>query len=230
MALLIIAIIGLLALVAVYVIARPPMAGVQLIAAALFLGIAGYSWQGSPSLASAAKEPREDAAEADEALLATRNAMGERFGDAQQWLIIADAQSRQGKFTAAATVLRNAVKEHPENVDLWVALGNALVGHSDGALSPASQFAYQRAATIAPEHPAPPFFLGLSLAQSGRLEDARAIWKELYDRAPEEAPYRADLEQRLARIDSMIGPAIGAPVSGPDGSDNSSPDLEQPAP
>ncbi|MEO1045313.1 MAG: tetratricopeptide repeat protein [Pseudomonadota bacterium] len=228
MALLFIGIIGLLALIAVYVIARPPMAGMQLIAAALFLGIAGYAWQGSPTLESANKAPREEAAEADEALLATRNAMGERFGDAQQWLILADAQSRQGKYTAAAKVLRNAVKDHPENVDLWVALGNALVGHSDGLLTPASQFAFQRAATLSPEHPAPPFFMGLSLAQSGRLEDARAIWKELYDRSPEDAPWRADLEQRLARIDSMIGPTQ-LPGQGTDKKPESgSPDTEQP--
>lgn len=214
MALLFLGIIGLIVLILVYVIARPPLAGVQLMAAAFFLGIAGYAWQGSPDQESAAKAPREAELAADETLAATRDSMGERFGDAQQWLILADAQSRQGKFTSAATILRNAVKEHPQNVDLWVALGNALVGHSDGFLSPASQFAFQQAAGIAPEHPAPPFFLGLSLAQSGRLEDARAIWRELYDRTPEEAPWRADLEQRLARIDGMIGagPAPAAPA------------------
>ncbi|MEM1131407.1 MAG: tetratricopeptide repeat protein [Pseudomonadota bacterium] len=213
MALLFIGIIGLLALIAVYVIARPPMAGMQLMAAALFLGIAGYVWQGQPSLESATKAPREDVAEADEALIKTRSNMGERFGDAQQWLILADAQSRQGKFTAAATVLRNAVKEHPDNADLWLALANALVGHSDGLLTPASQFAYQRAADIAPDHPGPPFFIGLSLAQSGRLEEARSIWKELYDRSPEDAPWKADLETRLARLDGMIGAVPVAPVN-----------------
>ncbi|MET0180090.1 MAG: cytochrome C biosynthesis protein, partial [Novosphingobium sp.] len=75
--------------------------------------------------------------------------------------------------------------------------------------------AFQRAADIAPQHPGPPFFMGLALAQSGRLAEARAIWGELAGRAPAGAPWKADLEARLARLDAMLGqqtpPAAGAP-------------------
>jgi cytochrome c-type biogenesis protein CcmH len=69
-----------------------------------------------------------------------------------------------------------------------VALGNTLVGHSDGLITPAAQFAFQKAAKISPEHPGPPFFMGLALAQSGKLVEARAIWAELLRRAPADAP------------------------------------------
>ena len=69
------------------------------------------------------------------------------------------------------------------------------------------------AADIAPQHPGPPFFMGLALAQSGRLAEARTIWAALLERAPAEASYRGDLESRLARIDTMIvGQGGGAPV------------------
>jgi hypothetical protein len=89
---------------------------------------------------------------------------------------------------AAATVLGKAVKADPNDADLWVALGNTLVGHSDGLITPAAQFAFQKAAKISPEHPGPPFFMGLALAQSGKLVEARAIWAELLRRAPADAP------------------------------------------
>lgn len=144
--------------------------------------------------------------------------MGGNFGDARAWLVLADAQSRQGKFATAATALSKGLETYPDDVDLWVALGNALVGHSNGLLTPASQFAYQKAATLSPDHPAPPFFLGLALATSGQLPQARAIWAELLERSPPEAEWREDLTGRLARIDALIAQQNGAPAPGMPGS------------
>ena len=190
----------------------------ELSGAALFLGIAGYAWQGQPSLAGSPKEPVEKLSMFDEDLAKQRDEMGGNFGDARAWLVLADAQSRQGKFATAATALSKGLQTYPEDTDLWVALGNALVGHSNGLLTPASQFAYQKAATLSPDHPAPPFFLGLALATSGQLPQARAIWAELLERSPPEAEWREDLAGRLAQIDAMIAQQSGAPAPGMPGS------------
>ena len=182
-----------------------PRSGWEWTGAALLLGLAGYALQGSPGQPGSPRPPVENPGTADAALIAQRQAMGSAFGTGQSWLVVADGLSRQGQFGAAAQVLRTAVKKNPRDADLWVALGNALVGHGDGFISPAAQFAFQRAATISPAHPGPPFFMGLALAQSGRLAEARAIWARLLEQAPKEASYRADLESRLARLDAMIG-------------------------
>ena len=182
-----------------------PRAGWELTGAALLVGVAGYALQGSPAQPGAPKVPVETAATAGAEVIKQRQAMGAAFGSGQQWLIIADGLARRGQYGSAAQVLRTAVRQNPRDPDLWVALGNALVGHSAGLISPAAQFAFQRAATIAPAHPGPPFFMGLALAQSGRLAEARAIWARLLEQAPKEASYRADLESRLARLDAMIG-------------------------
>ena len=182
-----------------------PRNGWEWAGAALLLGLAGYALQGSPGQAGAPKPPVENPGTADAALIAQRQAMGSAFGSGQSWLVVADGLSRQGQYGAAAQVLRTGVHQNPKDADLWVALGNALVGHGDGFISPAAQFAFQRAATISPTHPGPPFFMGLALAQSGRLAEARAIWARLLEQAPKEASYRADLESRLARLDAMIG-------------------------
>lgn len=187
-----------------------PRGGWEWVGAALLLGLAGYALQGSPSQPGAPKEPIETEKTADQALVAERQKLGGAYTAGQEWLVVADALSRQGQYGSAAQVLRSAVKQNPRDADLWVALGNALVGHGGGFISPAAQFAFQRAANISPQHPGPPFFMGLALAQSGRLTEARAIWAELLARAPKDAGYRSDLESRLARIDGMIAAQGGA--------------------
>ena len=187
-----------------------PRNGWEWTGAALLLGLAGYALQGAPSQPGAPKPPVENSGTADAALIAQRQTMGSAVGSGQSWLVVADGLSRQGQFGAAAQVLRTAVHQNPKDADLWVAQGNALVGHSNGFISPAAQFAFQRAATISPTHPGPPFFMGLALAQSGRLAESRVIWARLLEQAPKEASYRADLESRLARLDAMIGEQAGA--------------------
>ncbi len=193
-----------------------PRGTYELTGAALLLGVAGYAWQGNPGMAGVSIEPTEKPNSFDDSSIESRKEMGERFGSAQEWLIFSDALNRSGKHGAAANYLRNGVKEHPNNPDLWVGLGNALVVHADGIITPAAQFAFQKAADISPEHPGPPFFLGMAYAQSGKIDQARAIWTELLERSPEEAPWRKDLESRLAAMEKMQ-PALPMPENAPDG-------------
>lgn len=201
-----------------------PRTGWEITAAALLFGISGYALQGHPGQPGAPQAPVESAKLADQTLIKERQQMGAAFGQGQSWLILADALTRQGQFGAAADVLHRAITKSPQDADLWVALGNALVGHTDGVITPAAQFAFQKAANIAPDHPGPPFFMGLALAQTGRLAEARTLWAELLARSPADAPYRADLQQRLQRLDSMIaeqaqmqGSMAGAPAEAPSG-------------
>ncbi len=188
----------------------------EITAAALLLGVAGYAWQGHPGMAGVSVEPTEKPNSFDDDSIDARNEMGERFGTAQEWLIFSDSLNRAGKHGAAANYLRNGVKEHPDDPDLWVGLGNALVVHADGVITPAAQFAFQKAADLSPEHPGPPFFLGLAYAQSGKIDQARAIWTELLERSSEDAPWRADLESRLAAME-RAQPALPMPPNLPAG-------------
>jgi len=210
----VILLLAALAFVVMAWVLKLPRAGWEITGAALLFGISGYALQGHPGLAGAPKAAAENQKVADAELLKQRAAMGDQYGKGQSWLILADGLSRQGQYGAASALLGNAVQKEPKDADLWVALGNALVGHSDGLITPAAQFAFQKAASIAPDHPGPPFFMGLALAQSGRLADARAIWAELLRRSPADAPYRQDLEARLARIDSMLVASGQAPPGG----------------
>lgn len=193
---------------------KMPRAGWELAGAALLVGIAGYALQGHPAMPGAPKAPVENKRAADEAMIKQRQQMGDAFAQGQSWLVLADGLARQGQFGAAAEVLRKGSEQFPKDADIWVSMGNALVGHSDGLITPSAQFAFQKAATIAPDHPGPPFFMGLALAQSGRLAEARTIWAELLERSPADAPYRADLSERVQRIDSMLAMAAGSTTAG----------------
>ena len=190
-------------------VGKLPRALWELTAVALLLGMAGYAWQGQPGMAGVPVMPKQATNGFAETMISDRKQLGERFGNAQQWLIFADALSRQGHYGDAANFLRNGVKKHPDDADLWVGLGNALVAHGGGAITPAAQFAFERASEIAPDHPGPAFFKGLAFAQSGQLDRARELWQALLDRSPDDAPWRADVESRVQLLSRLLGETDG---------------------
>lgn len=203
--------LALAAFLAAAFLLRAPRSGWEAIGAALLLGVAGYGLQGSPGLPAAPGRPAENGDAGAAALVQARQQLGgQAVLPGNQWIVIADALARHGQYAEAAGVLQGAVEQEPRNAEAWLALANALVGHSDGMLTPAALYAYRHAAEASPEHPGPPFFLGLALAQSGRLMEARRIWSELLDGSPPEAPWRADLEQRLGQLDAFIARQGGA--------------------
>jgi cytochrome c-type biogenesis protein CcmH len=179
--------------------------GWEAIAAALLLGIAGYGLQGRPGLPGAPKTPAEKISSDPAALVAARKALnGKDMSQEDNWVVTADAFARHGQYADAAGLLRGVVDNDPKDADAWLALANALVGHAEGTLSPAALYAYRHAAEAAPSHPGPPFFLGLAMAQSGRFAEARQLWADLLQRTPPDAPWRADLQDHLARLDALI--------------------------
>lgn len=199
---------GILALtcfLAMALVLKLPRRTWEVSAAALILGLAGYALQGNPSMAGSPTAPKEKVAgaEAAEAVKA-RKAMGNGSTVTDKYMTPADALARHGQYGDAAELLRGAVAEQPNNGEAWLAMANALVGHAEGNLSPASVLAYRNAERAAPDHPGPPFFLGLALAQSGRTEEGRAVWAELLARSPADAPWRGELTARLADLDAFI--------------------------
>lgn len=184
---------------------RTPRSGWEAVGAALMLGAAGFAWQARPAQPGSPKAPAETAKASGEALVAARKQLSAQ-GDQQvsSWSVIADGLARNGSYGDAAGVLLGEVRRHPANADAWLAMANDLVAHADGALTPAARFAYDRAAAADPAHPGPAFFLGLALATNGKLDEGRDTWAALLARAPKDAPWRADLEQRLARLDAFI--------------------------
>ncbi|HEY9579326.1 MAG TPA: tetratricopeptide repeat protein [Rhizorhapis sp.] len=200
---------------------RIPRSAWELVASALLVGLAGYAWQGNPSLAGAPKQAAARNSAFDEDIAKLRKNMGERFSQAGQWLVLSDAFNRQGKHEDAANVLRVGLRQYPKDANLWLGLGNALMVHGNGILSPAAEFSFRKAIRLAPEQPAPAYFYGLALAQSGQLQQAEKIWGDLLARAPVDAQWRPELEQNLAFVRRALGDGA------PDLSGNGTPGREQ---
>ena len=167
-------------------------------AAALLLGGAGYALQGKPGVAGSPRATRSS--EPPIPLTNFRHAFFGQFTGAESWLRMSEALASRGNTKDAVGVLTSAVREHPGDSSLWVGLGNALVDHSKG-LTPASAFAFRRAAELAPGHPAPPFFMGLALARSGDREGALALWKGVLGDAPADAAWRPMIEEAIAVLE-----------------------------
>jgi cytochrome c-type biogenesis protein CcmH/NrfG len=194
-------VLALAVLVGLWRSAKLDRAGLQLVAAALLLAFAGYEWQGRPGLAGSPRRPAAHRALGESEFARIRHDLLGRFDTADRWLTIAEAFNRDGDTQGAAQIIEAGLREHPRDADLWVGLGNALVIHGGGLMSPAAQLAFDRAAAIAPDHPGPKFFYGLALAQSGHVDEAEKVWRALLATAPNDALWRGAIEERLRMID-----------------------------
>lgn len=189
------------------VLLKLPKAGYALFGSALLFGLAGYAWQGSPELPGRPKAAMIEAPRSGEDMVEARKSLFDDLRPKPNYLITSDAYARRGRFDDAAALLRRALNNNPNHLEGWLALGMALVAHADGFVTPAAVEAYGRARAIDPANPAADFFLGFAFLQSGEIRRARAVWADLLERTPADAPWRADLAARVEQLDMMIANA-----------------------
>lgn len=186
---------------------RLPREGLSLFAAVLVFGLTGYAWQGSPGQPGRPTPPQVRGSEAGAAMVEGRRALFEDEGPASKYLITSDGFARRGKFAEAAGLLRRGLAENPDDLEGWLALGMAMVGHAEGNVTPAAVQAFERARAIDPAHPGAEYFLGFAYLQSGEIRNARNIWAGLLERSPPDAPWHDGLAAQVADLDRMIANA-----------------------
>jgi cytochrome c-type biogenesis protein CcmH len=179
----------------------------QMTGAALLFGAAGYAMFGTPALPSSPRTAEQRRPPIP--LTRLRHAFFGNFGPTEHWLVISESLASRGKTQEAAGILQSAVREHPGDPALWVGLGNALADHAN-TLTPAGELAFRRAAELAPDHPAPPFFFGLALARSGDSKDAVALWRQILAKAPADASWRPFVEDAVAALEAPRRPPQAA--------------------
>ena len=195
--------IGLLVVVLIWRlgVARPLW---TLLGAGLLLAATGYALQGRPTLAGHPVAADSQPIDIDPQLVAFREAIMPGLpGDAAA-LALADDRLRQGDPTGAVTGLLDAIAARPRDSALWTGLGTVLAAHDGQQLSPTALFAFRRAFQLAPDQPAPAFFLGLASVQAGDIAAAKPAWQQALALTPRDAPYRNDIAERLAMIDAFL--------------------------
>ncbi|WP_337661445.1 tetratricopeptide repeat protein [Erythrobacter sp. Alg231-14] len=187
---------------------RLPKEGFAVFGAVLLFGLVGYAWQGSPGQASSPKEPDLSTdQQSGEEMVVARRQLFEEIAPRPDYLMVSDGFARRGRFDDAAGALRKGLNDNPDHLEGWLALGMALTGHADGNVTPAAYYAYGKARSINPTNPGADLFLGFSFLQSGQVRAARETWAGLLERSPEDAPWREEIEARVARLDEMIANA-----------------------
>ncbi len=187
---------------------RLPRQGFAVFGAALLFGLVGYAWQGSPGQPGSPKQAStETEAQSGEAMVEARRQLFDQARPKPDYLMLSDGFARRGQFADAAGLLRQGLADNPDHLEGWLALAMALTGHAEGFVTPAASYAYAQARSIDPSNPGADYFLGTSLLRGGEIIAARDTWGRLLANSPEDAPWRPDIEQRVAELDRMIANA-----------------------
>lgn len=187
----------------------------SLAGAALMLGAIGYSWQGRPFVAGSPARPDAVPGEVEPPMVELRDRLLGRYTADTSYFITSDALIRAGDADAAARVMMGGVRALPRSFIVWIGLGSTLATRDGDQVSPAALLAFQQAGRLAPEHPAPPFYLGLAYARSGDFVRARALWRRALALCPPDASYRKDIALLLAIVDGSLADAQGRVATTP---------------
>jgi hypothetical protein len=182
---------------------RPSAPAAKAVALTLTLAGVGYAWQGRPFQPGSPAEARPAPAMADPLFEGERMQWLGAVGPEADLLASADRLIASGSPDYAVGVLKGAVARSPNDMGLWIGLGHALTSYAEGMVTPAARFCYARAAQIAPDHPAPRYFLGLALLTAGDVDGADGMWRPLLAALPADGEYHRLLEQRLMLVDRL---------------------------
>ena len=207
-------VLAALLIAAMWKLGRFDRPSLQFLASGILLAMAGYAWQGSPGLVGKPLPPPKRESLPDSQFAQLRGDMLGQVDSASRWLTMAEMYQREGDTQNGANIIRAGLRANPRDADLWVGLGNALVIHADGMMTPAAELAFRRAEGIAPDHPGPKFFYGLALAQTGKFDDAERMWRALLASAPADASWRPSVEAQLQALAQSRAMQAMAPPQG----------------
>ena len=110
-----------------------------------------------------------------------------------------DAQALPGEAAYAAIVEDLKALKREEAAKL-----GAQLNFDFGGLNSLIRKTAREAAKLAPQNPAPRFFLGLAWMQEGDAKAALAEWRQLRADSPPGAPWLPELDARIAAVEEMI--------------------------
>lgn len=197
------ALVGLFAFAAL-VVFRLPKALWTSAGAALFLGAAGYAWQGRPDVSAHPAVPSTQPVAVEPAMIALRDRLIGRYTADTAYVMASDAMLRTGDVTAATQVVLGGIRGIPKSYILWMQLGTNLALHDGDQMSPPALAAFRQAIRLAPNHPAPPYYMGLAYVRAGDLAAARPLWRRAIALSAPDSDYRAEIARQLMMLDRVM--------------------------
>lgn len=136
----------------------------------------------------------------------------ERPRDPDVYRFLALAETAAGNPSNAARALRHAIELAPNRVDLWEALGEALLVESNGQVTPEAQTAFREVLKRDPRSPTARFHLARGRVEAGETVQGIAEWRALLADLPADDPRRDFLKTAIAEAEKPPAPA--APFAG----------------
>ena len=174
------------------------------------ISIGLYSLIGQPRLADeplAARKADPNSPMAMEAAIAKIEAhLMASPGDTRGWEVLAPVYMRLGRFQDAAGAYRRLLALEGDKPILHADLGEALVAMSDGVVTTDAREQFDEALKDSSGMPMARFYLGLAAEQDGKLDQAKAIYKDIAPQASGRAAWMIGLRSRLAALEGA-GPA-----------------------
>ncbi|ESR22813.1 c-type cytochrome biogenesis protein CcmI [Lutibaculum baratangense] len=162
---------------------------------------------GMPGHSAAEQRARQAAAETDVAQLVARveDHLAEDPQDAQGWRVLAPVYLRMGRYDAAVDAYRNALRlSDGDDAALLADLGEAIAAAASGVVTEEAREVLQRAAGSDPSAVKPRFLLAVAAEQDGDWRAASDGWRALLADAPADAPWRSEIEARLAAAQASL--------------------------
>jgi cytochrome c-type biogenesis protein CcmH len=188
-------------------------AAVPVVSLALYLAVGSPAVPGRPLAARLAEAP--DKAAPTDMIAKVEARLREKPDDGQGWSVIAPVYLGQGRALEAADAYARAIKFAGENPDRVAGLAKSHVLASNGIVNEPARKAYERLAIIDPTRVEAKFWLALADEQNGRPDLALAAYRALLASAPQDAPWRASVEERIAAVSDKTARAASEPAGKP---------------
>ena len=181
-----------------------------------FTALAVYLTIGSPSMPGVPVEERR--AEAlNEAMdhpdQADMNVLIEQLVDrlredpdsTEGWVLLARSYRQMNRNGEAAAAYRRALATGASDPNVFAEFGETVMASNGGTLTPEAENAFWSVLDIDRDDPRARFYIGLAAAQSGKVEDAIAIWRDLTASAPAGAPWLDMVREQMRDIAMSAG-------------------------
>lgn len=174
------------------------------------LAALGLYWQlGAPSVPSQPFAAREQPREQAPALVAATQQLADRLAanpnDPNGWLLLSRSYVQLDLYDKAVEAVQQAIRYGDDSANAYASLGEVIAAANGGQLTPEARQAFAAALERNPNDPRGRYYGGLAYAQDGRLEQALAVWQDLADDSPPDAPWRPLLMRQLAQVRSALG-------------------------
>ena len=174
---------------------------------ALYLHLGQPGLPNQPFSERPAAEPAAEDGAPDVGKMVARLAqrLAENPDDLEGWLMLGRSYMVQNRFADAARALSNARRLDAGNSDIAANYGEALTAAAEGIVTPAALDQFKASLESDRLHPKARYYMGLALAQEGRLNEALQSWVDLAADASSDTTWRAAVLQQIERVAAELG-------------------------